>query len=106
MMRRGDCSITWRRKPWKFPGPALPASTKVVVPLCRATSAASTPSEVPPQIYVCVQVDQPGHDQKPTCIGDRGPSVGKIAADRFDPTIGESDIGRLVASACRIYDAT
>src|SRR6516162_2029058 len=36
-------------KTWKLPGPALPASTKVVVPLRRATSAASTPSEVPPQ---------------------------------------------------------
>jgi hypothetical protein len=57
-------------------------------------------------IYVCVQVDQPGHDQKPTCIDNLGPSAGKIGADRFDPTIGESDnIDRLVSSACRIDDA-
>src|SRR5437762_6371370 len=33
----------------KIARPDLPASTKVVVPLLRATSPASTPSEVPPQ---------------------------------------------------------
>jgi hypothetical protein len=52
-----------------------------------------------------VQVDQPGHDQKPTRIDGLGPSARKIGADRFDPAIGESDIGRRVASACGIYDA-
>ena len=57
-------------------------------------------------IYVRVEVDQPGHDQKPTCIDDLGPSAGKIGADRFDPTVGETDIGRLVASARGIDDAT
>jgi len=44
-----DGSMTWRRNPGKLPGPALPASTRVVVPPSRATVAASTPIEVPPQ---------------------------------------------------------
>ena len=57
-------------------------------------------------IYVCVQVDQPGHDQKPTRIDDLRPSVGQIGADRFDPAIGKSDIGRLVEPARGIDDAT
>ena len=48
-MRARERSITWRRKPRKLPGPALPASMKVVVPLRRASASASTPSEVPPQ---------------------------------------------------------
>ena len=48
-MRTGDGSITCLRKPWKLPAPALPASMKVVTPPVRASSSASTPSEVPPQ---------------------------------------------------------
>ena len=48
-MRTGEVSITCLRKPWKLPGPALPASMKVVTPPERATSSASTPSDVPPQ---------------------------------------------------------
>ena len=49
LARTGEGSITCRRKPWKLPGPALPASMKVVTPPVRASSSASTPSEVPPQ---------------------------------------------------------
>ena len=48
-MRREQRSITCLRKPRKFAGPAVPASTKVVVPLRRPTSSASTPADVPPQ---------------------------------------------------------
>ena len=48
-MRTGDGSMTWRRKPGKFAGPAVPASTNVVVPLRRAMGSASTPIDVPPQ---------------------------------------------------------
>jgi hypothetical protein len=32
-----------------LPGPALPASTKVVTAPLRASGSAATPSEVPPQ---------------------------------------------------------
>ena len=48
-MRTGDGSITCLRKPSMLAGPAVPASTKVVVALVRASAAASTPIEVPPQ---------------------------------------------------------
>ena len=48
-MRTGDGSITCRRKPGKFAGPAVPASMNVVVPLRRAIGSASTPIDVPPQ---------------------------------------------------------
>jgi hypothetical protein len=105
MIRSGDGSITTAKTmeiPWagtpridKRRGSALPRDLGRIDPERGAAP-----------IYVCVQVDQPRHDQKPTRIDDLGPSVGKIAADRFDPAIGESDIGRLVAFACRIYDAT
>ena len=47
--RIGDGSITWARKPWKLPGPALPASTNVVTEPLRARGSAATPSDVPPQ---------------------------------------------------------
>ena len=42
-------SITWRRKPARLAGPAVPASTSVVVAPCRAISSGSTPMDVPPQ---------------------------------------------------------
>ncbi len=48
-MRTADGSMTCRRKPGKFPGPAVPASMNVVVPLRRAIGSASTPIDVPPQ---------------------------------------------------------
>ena len=48
-IRTGEGSITCLRKPWKLPGPALPASMKVVTPPVRASSSASTPKDVPPQ---------------------------------------------------------
>ena len=48
-MRTGVRSMTWARKPWKLPGPALPASTSVVAPERSATGTGWTLRLVPPQ---------------------------------------------------------
>ena len=102
MMRSGDGSITWRRNPWKIPGPALPASTNVVVPLRRATSTASTPREVLAPVDMRVEVDQPGHDDQPTHIDDLGIAGREIMPDFSYSSIGEGNVGRLVAPGRRV----
>ena len=105
-MRTGDGSITWRRKPWKLPGPELPASTNVVVPLSRRDLGGVDPERGAAPIDMGVQVDQAGHDDLAGDIDDlRRRRRGSIAADRGDLAVRESDVGDLVAPVRRIDDA-
>jgi hypothetical protein len=51
-----------------------------------------------------VQVDQPGHDEEPAGIDNL--TAGEIMPDRSHFPLAKGDVGRLVASACRIDNAT
>ena len=93
-MRTGEGSITCLRKPWKLPGPALPASMKVVTPPVRASSSASTPKRRAAPVDVGVQVDQAGRDDLAFDVARV--LAGEAIADRRDLAAGEGDVGHLV----------
>ena len=77
-MRTADGSITNSRNPWKLPGPALPASTRVVAPERRATGSGRTLSEVPPQ-YTCVcRSISPGTTSAPAAATVSAASAGSM----------------------------
>jgi hypothetical protein len=105
MIRSGDGSITWRRNPWKMPGPALPASTNVVVPLHRATSLGVDAERGPAPVDMGVEVDQPRHDEQPAHIDGLGAADREFAPEPGYLAVAESDIGGLVAPARRVDDA-
>lgn len=81
-MRTGAGSITNSRKPWKLPGPALPASTRVVAPERLATGSGRTLSEVPPHhTWVCRSIN-PGTTSAPSAATVRAARAGSMVASR------------------------
>ena len=61
-MRTGEGSITCLRKPWKLPGPALPASMKVVTPQRTRQQLGLDAQRRAAPIDMGVQVDHAGRD--------------------------------------------
>src|SRR5438128_11485693 len=55
----------------------------------------------PAPIDMRVEIDQPGHDEEPAGV-DNVAAAGEIMPDRGHLSIAASDVGRLVAPACRI----
>ena len=83
------------RKPWKLPGPALPASTSVVAPERRATGSGRTLSEVAAPVHVGVEVDQTRHHQR--AVGRDGPGAARALdarRDLGDLAVPEGDVVR------------
>ena len=78
-MRAWLRSMTWRRKPAKLPGPALPVSTAVVTPDSRQKSSASMLMALPPQYTWVWRSIRPGVTTAParsrTTVRGEGASV-------------------------------
>jgi hypothetical protein len=59
----------------------------------------------PAPVDMCVEVDQPGHDDQPAHIDDLGTAGGEVACDFGYFSVAEGDVGRLVVPARRVDDA-
>jgi hypothetical protein len=52
-----------------------------------------------------VEIQQPGHDEKPARIDDFGTAAGKVMPDPGHFSVAKRNIGRLIAAVRRIDDA-
>src|SRR5438128_2511517 len=58
----------------------------------------------PAPIDMRVEIDQPGHDEEPAGVDDFGSTTGEVVPGPGYLPIAKSDVGHLVAPACRIDD--